>query len=203
MSPIPTLKYLLSFYHDHDHHTRATQPIHHAAHHVPAPTTLTKRYDAISIPASYGRLSNSPAPGTVAGIVLGSVIGFVFLLYLIYLALSSGRRFSSETEMSESVDVGPVRRTPSRRVREVVEEEYIDSAGRRRGRWVRRPQRGPPPGDRIVVEESMTSASRSEESNVVEVIEEHSSVEGRRPRNARGGWRRGDPYEISEYESSR
>ncbi|KAL4895786.1 hypothetical protein BDV59DRAFT_173136 [Aspergillus ambiguus] len=112
MSPIPALKFLLSFYHDNHQHQ----------------TALTKRYDAISIPASYGRLADSPTPGTVAGIMLGSVVGFVFLLYLIFLALGSGRRFSSETEMSESVDVGPVRRPPSRRV-VVEEEEYIDRAG--------------------------------------------------------------------------
>ncbi|KAF9890340.1 hypothetical protein FE257_006006 [Aspergillus nanangensis] len=198
-SPHPLFKYVLSFYHDQQHHSHNNNNLHQPRSQPP----LSKRYDAISIPATYGRLSDSPSPGVVVGIILGSVAGFIFLLYLIYLALSSGRRFSSATEMSESVDVGPMRRPPSRRMREVVvEEEIVDSHGRRSGRWVRRGARGGR-SDRIVVEESVTSA---EDSNIIEVIEEPSSVEGShmgRPRSGRGGYRRGDPYEISEYGSSR
>ncbi|KAE8152000.1 hypothetical protein BDV25DRAFT_151910, partial [Aspergillus avenaceus] len=63
------------------------------------PTLLPplRGYTTISIPASYGRLASSPSPGTVVGIILGSVLGFIFLLYLVWLGISSGRKFSSET----------------------------------------------------------------------------------------------------------
>ncbi|KAF5856525.1 hypothetical protein ETB97_007256, partial [Aspergillus alliaceus] len=130
---------------------------------------FTPTYNTISIPASYGRLNSSPSPGTIAGIILGSVFGFVFLLYLLYLGLSSGRRFGSETqtEISESSAGGMRRR---RRGRVVVEEERERPTGR---------------GDRdhIVVEESVTSRS---EGDVIEVFEESSSVD-RPPRRERRG----------------
>lgn len=73
---------------------------------------------------------------------------------------------------------------------EVVEEE-----GRRRRH---------PDNDNIVVEESVTSASRTDEGDVVEVLEEHSSVDGpvapgrSRSRRSRvsGSYRTVDPYEY-------
>ncbi|OJJ87579.1 uncharacterized protein ASPGLDRAFT_966954 [Aspergillus glaucus CBS 516.65] len=46
---------------------------------------LNRRYQTVSLPATaYGRLDTSPAPGTVAGIILGTVAGFLLLLYLLY-----------------------------------------------------------------------------------------------------------------------
>ncbi|PLB48381.1 hypothetical protein P170DRAFT_465762 [Aspergillus steynii IBT 23096] len=142
------------------------------------------KYAAISIPASYGRLDSSPAPGTVAGIILGSVCGFIFLLYLIYLGISSGRRFSSTpstvagtgTEVSErsSRRSSRFRRGPgSRRRDDVVEVEEGRSDG----------------DSRIVVEESMTSGGRSRDEGLVEVIEEEEGRErpGRKGRGGIGG----------------
>lgn len=206
-SPRQLLTFVLSFYHDgpNTDNTLHNNPYHNQ---TTAPglqsQPLTKRYDAISIPASYGRLDDSPSPGTVTGILLGSVGGFVLILYLLYMVLGPRRMRSSQTEMSESIDVGPMRRPASSRRRVFVEEEEMIGGGRR-GRWVRKG--GRPRDDRVVVEESVTSASHTEDSNVVEVIEEQSSVSGggggRRSRSGRGGWRRGDPYEISEYGSSR
>lgn len=151
------------------------------------------KYAAISIPASYGRLDSSPAPGTVAGIILGSVCGFIFLLYLIYLGISSGRRFGSAPSTSVSgtgTEISEARssrfRRPRRRRDDVVEVEEGRSDG----------------DSRIVVEESMTSRSRSRDPNLVEVIEEE---EGRSRsgvgRKGGRGYRR-DRYEDSEYGSS-
>lgn len=40
--------------------------------------------DNIIIPSRYGALNSSLAPGAVAGIVLGSVFGFLLLLWLLY-----------------------------------------------------------------------------------------------------------------------
>lgn len=36
------------------------------------------------IPTGYGNINHSQSPGTIAGIVLGSVFGFLLILYLIY-----------------------------------------------------------------------------------------------------------------------
>ncbi|PIG79211.1 hypothetical protein AARAC_010486 [Aspergillus arachidicola] len=118
-----------------------------------SPIPLGPTYSTISIPASYGRLTSSPSPGTVAGIILGSVFGFIFLLYLLWLGLSSGRRFGSETqtEMASASSAGGMRRRRGRRI--VVEEERPVSAhghGHSHG------------GDHIVVEESVTSAPTAE-----------------------------------------
>ncbi|KAE8378415.1 hypothetical protein BDV26DRAFT_261652 [Aspergillus bertholletiae] len=153
-----------------------------------SPIPLGPTYATISIPASYGRLDSSPAPGTVAGIILGSVFGFIFLLYLLWLGLSSGRRFGSETQTEmASATSGGVRRRRGRRI--VVEEERPATGGGE--------AHGAGHGDHIVVEESMTSPS---EGDVIEVFEENSSID-RPPRRGRGGgWRRGD-MEGSEFSS--
>ncbi|KAE8401948.1 hypothetical protein BDV37DRAFT_253678 [Aspergillus pseudonomiae] len=154
-----------------------------------SPIPLGPTYSTISIPASYGRLTSSPSPGTVAGIILGSVFGFIFLLYLLWLGLSSGRRFGSETqtEMASASSAGGMRRRRGRRI--VVEEERPVSAGAHGH------------AEHIVVEESVTSAPSRSEGDVIEVFEEASSVD-RPPRRGRngGGWRRGD-LEGSEFSS--
>ncbi|KAE8354971.1 hypothetical protein BDV28DRAFT_129880 [Aspergillus coremiiformis] len=140
------------------------------------PLPLGPTYNTISIPASYGRLIRPPTPGSVVGIVLGSVFGFIFLLYLVWLGISSGRRFGSETQ-TEVSEVS-TRRRRSRRI--VVEEER-------------------PAQDHIIVEESMTSGPSRSEGDVIEVFEENSSIDPppRRPRRG-GGWRRDmDGSELS------
>ncbi|RAL05344.1 uncharacterized protein BO80DRAFT_134944 [Aspergillus ibericus CBS 121593] len=173
-------------------------------HHQPLPPTdnkpthLTKR--TIFIPATYN--SNGLSPGAVAGVIIGSVLGFIFLLYLIFLALGAGRRFSSEPSTSEAgtatmseivveEEEEHPRRSSRRRRHEVV-EEVIESGGSRRDRRSRRGGGGGGRGERIVVEESVTSPDRSD---VVEVLEEHSSVEGpeRRRRSRPGHYRAVDP----------
>ncbi|KAL4740456.1 hypothetical protein BDV11DRAFT_185246 [Aspergillus similis] len=122
---------------------------------------------AISIPSTYGRTSNPPNPGVVVGATLGAVAGFLLLLYLLYLSLTSGRRFSpstiaaTSTTPSEIVDVGfRNRRGPGPR----------SGLGSRRGR-----------ADEVIVEEDLTSHSHShgygDEGGVVEVLEEESVVD--------------------------
>jgi hypothetical protein len=162
--------------------------------------TPLRRYTTVSVPASYGRLDDSPSPGTVAGIVLGSVAGFIFLLYLAYLGLGLNNKpplddvevstvsMSTTTESALGRRARRARRSGGGRI-EVVEEER---------------RRRHPDDDNIVVEESMTSASRTDEGDVVEVEEEHSSVDGpvapgrSRSRRSRvsGSYRTVDPYEY-------
>ena len=44
----------------------------------------------VAIPTTYGSLHNSLSPGTIVGIVLGSVGGFLFLLFFLYACLGCG-----------------------------------------------------------------------------------------------------------------
>ncbi|KAL4806570.1 hypothetical protein BDV18DRAFT_117807 [Aspergillus unguis] len=133
------------------------------------PTHIT--HNSISIPSTYGRIANPPNAGVVVGATLGAVAGFLLLLYLLYLSLTSGRRFSASTvggstitsaTPEEIVDVGYGPRRPFGRVQR----------GRRYGPGSRRG------GSQVVVEESLTdSRSGRGGGGVVEVIEEESVVD--------------------------
>lgn len=124
-------------------------------------------HNSISIPSTYGRTSNPPNPGVIVGATLGAVAGFLLLLYLLYLSLTSGRRFSASTigatstTPSEIVDVGFRNRGPGPRSR------YGYAPGRRRR------------DDEVIVEESLTSRSRTDGDGggVVEVEEEESVID--------------------------
>lgn len=167
-------------------------------------SNLQKRYTTISIPSTYGRLDSSPEPGTVVGIVLGTVGGVVIILYLTFLALNPGgmARGSSSSITDEEEVVVRSRRTPSSRRRseviEVVEERD------RRDSYRRRPSRHGP--DQVIVEESVTGTTTTGSSgrdDVVEVIEEESSAISsaspappRRARSHRSGIRTVDPYDY-------
>lgn len=112
------------------------------------------------IAASYGNINSGPQPGTVVGIVLGSVAGFILLLWLFYTCLS-GNTWSRDTE-SEVIVRRDHRRRPRSRRSEKVE--------------IRRESR--PVAERVVVEEHIrrsrsASASLSGSDEVV-VIEEQS-----------------------------
>ena len=145
-------------------------------------------YGTISIPSTYGRLDTSPAPGTVIGIVLGSIAGFLFLLYLLYLGLGAGRRFGSvtagttatmttmsTTSASESVDLGG--RGGYYRDRKRYRRGHGGGGG---GAWVRRPRRGGDDGGVVEVEEEVSPSParrfrRGDGGGEVVVEEEESS----------------------------
>ncbi|KAK0722252.1 hypothetical protein B0T26DRAFT_739523 [Lasiosphaeria miniovina] len=148
-----------------------------------------------TIPSFYGSLYDGPDPGTVAGITLGSVGGFILLLWLIYTCINVGNT-SAETTAESSVGTasvvtrkrhrhshrssrGPVaetveiRRTASRGGGPVIVEEVVTGGGG---------------GERIVVEERRRSVSRpriihsDDDDDEVVVIEEHSPPPRRRSR---------------------
>lgn len=50
------------------------------------------------IPTTYGNLNSGPAPGTVIGIVLGSVGGLLLLMWLFYTCFNIGRTDDSVVE---------------------------------------------------------------------------------------------------------
>src|SRR5947209_20411112 len=58
--------------------------------------SLARRQTQIlAIPTTYNGLSSGPPPGTVVGIVLGSVVGVLLIIWLIYTCtLASGNTFS-------------------------------------------------------------------------------------------------------------
>jgi hypothetical protein len=175
-------------------------------------TSLQKRYTTISIPSTYGRLTTSPAAGTVVGIVLGSVAGFVLLMYVLFIAVNPGgvaRGAPTSSSMSMSMEDEEVvsvrsRRRPSRRRSEV---EVLEERDTFRDSYRRRPSSR---HDRVVVEESLATSTTGDE-NLIEVFEEGSSVPSdvspRPPRRSRrGGVRHVDPLAYggeSEYGSRR
>lgn len=196
MDPLPLPRGSLDF----DATKVSTSPL--GLEHKLLSSNLQKRYKTISIPSTYGHLDSSPQPGTVAGIVLGTVGGIVVLLYLTFLALNPGglARGSSSSITDEEEVVVRSRRGPSSRRRseviEVVEErDRHDSYRRRPSRHGR---------DRVIVEESVTGTTTTETTDrddVVEVIEEESSAISsaspappRRSRSHRSGVRMVDPY---------
>jgi hypothetical protein len=185
--------------------SRAFQALKHFAarkplQSSPASILLSKRQTQIlAIPTTYEGLNSGPQPGAVVGIVLGSVAGFLLILWLIYTCGNIGDGFSifgtwgrqtiveeeiihrrersrshsrshSRASRTETAEVLSVR-SPSRTRREtiIVEEE----------RRTTRP--APPPDD-----------------DIVEVIEEHSPVRrpSRRESKRTSGFRTVDPAEF-------
>ncbi|KAF5001747.1 hypothetical protein FGRMN_814 [Fusarium graminum] len=61
-----------------------------------------------AIPTAYNHSNDSLAPGVVAGIVLGSVAGFLLLLYLIYMILHRGPAVRPMDGASTVVSGGPM-----------------------------------------------------------------------------------------------
>ncbi|KAH0845849.1 hypothetical protein AYO21_06950 [Fonsecaea monophora] len=101
-------------------------------------SSLTKRQQAIlAIPTTYLGLNAGPKPGTVAAIVLGSIGGFLLIIYVIWAALNYGNVFGLRRGVVEEEVIrrrGP--RSSSRREGTIVEETIeVDrrSSVRRRG----------------------------------------------------------------------
>ncbi|KAI1142301.1 hypothetical protein F5Y05DRAFT_221184 [Hypoxylon sp. FL0543] len=67
--------------------TTFAQKLHDFASRTLLPRLAT---DVSTVPEGYGRTPNGPDPGTVVGIVLGSIAGFILLLWLIYWCVNLG-----------------------------------------------------------------------------------------------------------------
>ncbi|KAL8731293.1 MAG: hypothetical protein Q9166_003517 [cf. Caloplaca sp. 2 TL-2023] len=149
------------------------------------------------IPETYAGLNKGPPPGTVVGIVLGSVAGFLLILWLIYTCVNFNAARGVSTYEEETVvrrrsrSPRSSRRSPSRHVpsrsrsrSEVIEVSRHRSPPRRETRretviMEERSRPPPPPVER--------------QDDIVEVIEEHSPV--RRSSGSRrvSGYRTVDP----------
>jgi hypothetical protein len=148
------------------------------------------------VPALYGALDDQLPPGSVVGITLGSVAGFMLLLYLVYMCLN----FGAAPERGESTVTGSVvverqrhrhqhqhqhrrrshgsatvevRRTSRMPAAVIVEERFGPVGGGERiivdEARRRSVSRSRPPPPRVVPVESETEGSEDE----VVVIEEH------------------------------
>jgi hypothetical protein len=158
--------------------------------------SFLKRQTTAVIPNDYSNINTSPNPGTVIGIVLGSVAGFLLILWLLY-TLNGGNMSGSSSDIASvivrerkrSSRRGSSRRASSRR--ESVEVREV------------RRERPPPVVERVIVEERRESRPAPavvvvEESSVgsedeVVVIEEHSP-----PRRASSSKRVKEVREVRE-----
>ncbi|KAK5137212.1 hypothetical protein LTR08_000717 [Meristemomyces frigidus] len=148
----------------------------------------------VAIPTVYQGLNSGPNPGAVVGIVLGSVAGFLLLLWLFW-SLSNGSGFMrSSTYQEEDVDVVRRRsrsrrssrrtemasRSPVRRERVIRQERIV--------RDVRPPREQSRIRETVIVDDMPRGERRVDGDDIVEVIEEHSSVGAGRPpgRNSKG-----------------
>ncbi|MCJ1310609.1 hypothetical protein MMC25_004274 [Agyrium rufum] len=155
-----------------------------------ASTPAMIRRQAIAvIPAGYANLNSGPKPGTVVGIVLGSVGGLLLVLWLIYTCMNLGN-IGNNNLVEEEVVVRQRTRSRSRprSHRTTVMEEVVEE---RRSRTPPRPRRESV-RETIVVEETRRPPSdRSDD--IVEVIEEHSPAPRRSKSGRQSGYRNVDP----------
>ena len=152
------------------------------------------------IPTTYSGLNAGPAPGTVVGIVFGSVAGFLLLLWLIYTCFGIGGTIgaSEVVERDEIIEEQRHSRTrfsarrssPRRPPSSHSASEVIEIESRRE----RTPPRREPPRRETVIIEETRRTSRPPEDDVVEVIEEHSPIRRESSRRkVSGGYRTVDP----------
>jgi len=181
----------------------ARQPSALASYAIALPTTgdsppsaLEPRQQSgiVPIPTVYQGLNSGPAPGAVAGIVLGSVLGFIFLIWLLWI-LSNGSTFiKTNRDEEEEVVVSRHRnQTSDRRRSRRSEMSQKPPRSPRRDRVYRQerisrdfpvPPRSPGVsrvrGETVFIDRE-TTERRVDGDDIVEVIEEHSSVGGAPP----------------------
>jgi hypothetical protein len=146
----------------------------------PAPAKRQQMTIQQGIIPTYYNVSG-PAPGTVVGIVLGSVAGFLLIVWLLYtLTQGGGRGGGGTTAMAGQEEI-------------IVRRPRRNSQGANRSRVSRRTEmrevsRSPRRSggrSQIIVEER----HRVPGDDVVEVIEEHEEFRERRGSGRRGGYR--------------
>lgn len=151
--------------------------------------SLQARQGTVAIPTVYAGLNSGPSPGTVVGATLGAVAGFLVLVWLF--STLSNRRNGGVV-----VDEEIIERSPRRRRRS--EMRSVSRASRperviRTERIVRDSSRAPPPMPRSSFVVDDRAERRVEGDDVVEVIEEHSSVAPRRKTRRSSGYRSVEP----------
>jgi len=162
---------------------------------APKTAPIAKRQNVIYaqqgiIPTYYN--TDGPEPGTVVGIVLGSVAGFLLICWLIQSLMNTNNKTGTTTAMAgeEEIVVRRPRRNShggrsSRRRSEVREISRSPRRNSGRSQIIVEERRGAPPRARSIIVEGR---QRVPGDDVVEVIEEHDEYRERR------GARRGPGY---------
>ena len=134
----------------------------------------------VIIPTTYSNLDGGPTSGTVVGIVLGSVFGFLLLLWLIYTCVNMG---GGGAVYEEDMVVQDRRSRSSRNSRSTPPRPRSRSPIRTESRVE----------ERVIVEERR--ATHSPDDEIVEVIEEDEPPRRERPSRNRphSGYRSVDP----------
>ncbi|KAK4548827.1 hypothetical protein LTR36_008600 [Oleoguttula mirabilis] len=142
----------------------------------------------VAIPTVYAGINSGPAPGAVVGIVLGSVCGFLLLIWLFW-SLSNGSTFMRSTQDEEVSVVRRRSRSPRSR-RSSRRTEMTSRSPARRERVIRQerivrdinPPRAPSRiRETVIVDDLPLPERRVDGDDIVEVIEEHSSIGGAPP----------------------
>ncbi|KZF25157.1 hypothetical protein L228DRAFT_265631 [Xylona heveae TC161] len=125
------------------------------------------------IPATYQNNNSGPSPGVVAGIVLGSVAGFLLIVWLLIML------FNNRSTSITVTDIEEVRPRKSRRRPETIEIKQSRRQPRRvdRERVIVEERQPQPPPSQIIVEERAPHPPPPPpppQDDFVEVIEEHS-----------------------------
>lgn len=127
--------------------TLASRTLKPAVLDAPGRTLLHARQQTDTVPGHYPGVNAGPDPGTVVGIVLGSVGGFLLLLWLIYTCFQIGGR-------GETVSSYGTASVVTRKSRRKHSRHHHRSPARRETVEIRT-SRPPPPreAERVIVEE--------------------------------------------------
>lgn len=148
--------------------------------------STTQRIIVPGVIPSYYR-ADGPSSGTVAGIVLGSVAGFMLIVWLLWSLTQGGGGGAAIAGEEEIVvrrrDRSPRSRRSHRSSRPEV-REYSRSPRSRAEHVIVEDRRPPRPRSRSIIVEERT---RVPGDDVVEVIEEHEDYSSRRGSRRSGG----------------
>ncbi|EPE08686.1 hypothetical protein F503_04273 [Ophiostoma piceae UAMH 11346] len=146
------------------------------ANDVPSTTLLDRSVKTSLVPAGYGNTQSGPSSGTVVGITLGAVAGFLLFIALIYACVNygtfglfggfgrgkssrSGSTFFASTNASSVLEASSY---VSRRVHEHKRDRRRSSGSKRHRRHSHkaRPIIVDPPMERVVIKEHIRRTSR-------------------------------------------
>lgn len=145
-SPGPSLLAIAERFHAATIPALASRTLKTAALDAPSLTLLHARQETDTIPGEYPLNDAGPDPGTVVGIVLGSVGGFLLLLWLVYTCLQMGGRGDTVSSYGTASVV-------TRKSRRRHSHQQHHSPARRETVEIRSSRGPPPPTERVVVEE--------------------------------------------------
>ncbi|MCJ1364403.1 hypothetical protein MMC16_003513 [Acarospora aff. strigata] len=171
--------------------TRTSEALEPRAKSFRTVSSLIRRQTVVAIPTTYSGLDAGPPPANIIGIVLGSVAGFLLILWLLYTCSNMG---GGGEAVGEEVVTRRRSRSPRRSSRS--RSEMMES---RRSRSPLPPPRRESRRETIIVEDRRAPAPMpmpmpapapiilEREDDIVEVIEEHSPpprVRSSRDRNS-------------------